>query len=160
MTKANFNNSYFNGRHPKGRTTRKKSNFQFKVCRYQSGCSVTDLGESIQELEIFVEDGVLDDSDNHLLFGEIPKRMLITHTTKWEWLDTSSSHLWSMQMESSSPLLFHRMSSCQQACLPQLRPKLPKPSNSFQSMAPSRFLSADFTSDCCIILHQIEETEF
>ena len=73
------------------------------------------LGSQSRELEIFVEDEVLDESDNHLLFGEIPK----THAdhTKWERLDTSSSPLCSIQMESSFPLLFHHcMSSCQQAC--------------------------------------------
>ena len=43
---------------------------------------MTELGESIQELEIFVEDGVLDDSDNRLLFGEIPELMLITQSGK------------------------------------------------------------------------------
>ena len=37
--------------------------------------------------------------------------------TKWKRLeDTSSSPVWSMQMESSFPLLHHRMSSCQRAC--------------------------------------------
>ena len=35
-----------------------------------------------RELEIFVEDEVLDESDDHLLFGEIPEQMLITQSGK------------------------------------------------------------------------------
>ena len=76
-----------------------------------TSCSVTELvfeGPS-RELEIFVEDKVLDESDDHLLLGEIPEHIL----SKLERLGTSSSSPpSSMVKENTSPLL-HRTCSGQ-----------------------------------------------
>ena len=77
-----------------------------------TSCSVTELvfeGPS-RELEIFVEDEVLDESDDHLLLGEIPEHTL----SKLERLGTSSSPPSSMVKENTSPLL-HRTCSGQRA---------------------------------------------
>ena len=75
-----------------------------------TSCSVTELvfeGPS-RELEIFVEDEVLDESDDHLLLGEISEHIL----SKLERLGTSSSPPSSMVKENTSPLL-HRTCSGQ-----------------------------------------------